>query len=249
MALTRNRPAAPKADDYKPEDTEEEALPDEPDKEFEEEDEDERPKRSSTIQKGWGAAKRSAKAAKDAAVGGAEFKVSKEKQLIYFTDEGGPFAVYEQHWIEREGKKSFVCIGKECPLCKKRGDTPRGQYAFNIVNLSTPVAEDSDDIEPTHQAFIAGPMVLEMLSDLDEDDTEGPLYGNFYSVSRTGPKGKQVWKISFVKKRDLAEDWGLDPTEVATVITEKSAKSFGDEWLGKRSSTKADLLAIAREND
>lgn len=246
MALTRTRKAAPKADDYKPEVDEDDVADEEG---FEDEDEDERAPRSSTVQKGWGAAKKSAKAAKDAAVGGAEFKVEKDKQLVFFTDETGPFAVYDQHWIEREGKKSFICLGKECPICKKLGDKPRGQYAFNIINLSTPEADDSEEIEPTHQAFIAGPMVLEMLSDLDEDETEGPLAGNFYSVSRSGPKGKQVWKISFVKARDLGDDWGIDLAEAKKVIKEKSATLFGDDWLDKRKSTKADLIKIAREND
>lgn len=241
MAL--RRATAPKAEDYDLLGLEE-STPEEPDV-FEDEDEDERPTRNSIVQRGWGAAKKAAKAAKEAGFGGSEFQVTKEKQLVFFLEDG-PFAVYKQHWIEREGKKSFVCIGAGCPLCTKLADSPRDQFAFNVVNFSATVG-DSDTIDPTHQSFVAGPMVLELLSDLDEDETEGPLVGNFYSISRVGSKGKYNWKIDFVKKRDVTEDFGVDLEEAAPLLKSFAKSLFDESWLAKRSSTKEDLLTIARE--
>jgi hypothetical protein len=238
MALKRS---APTADEY-------DLLSDETEAEaslFTDEDEDERPARNSIVQRGWGAAKKAAKAAKEAGFGGSEFQVTKEKQLVFFLEDG-PFAVYKQHWIEREGKKSFVCLGAGCPLCTKLADSPRDQFAFNIVNFSATLG-DSDTIDPSHQSFVAGPMVLELLSDLDEDETEGPLVGNFYSISRVGSKGKYNWKIDFVKKRDVGDDFGVDLEEAAPLLKQFGKALFDESWLAKRSSTKEDLLAIARE--
>ena len=76
--------------------------------------EDIQPKVGTTVQQGWDAV--------DALVMApssdfpTDFRFSEEPQLIKFLEDA-PFAIYEQHWIERpKGKKSFVCLGDNCRL-------------------------------------------------------------------------------------------------------------------------------------
>lgn len=262
MAITRRKPAAaaaaaperstrrpargraPEADDYTPPATE-----DADEDEFEDEDEDEKSTRSSSMQSGWKAARKAAEAAKKAAYTD-DFKPSDEPQIITFLEEG-PFAVYRQHWIEREGKRSFVClksVGQDaCPLCDSLSDSPREQFAFNILNFSVEAEDDEDALEPTVQILTAGPMLLEILSDLDEDKIKGPLLGNYYSVHRTGggkgKKSKTVYHVSHIKKRDLAEDYGLDAAEADAEVDK--AVLYTPDAITVTSAK--ELRAIARE--
>src|SRR5437588_425738 len=55
--------------------------------------------------------------------------------LITFLDDK-PFASYNQHWIERKGKKSFTCLGADCPLCDILGDRPSTYACFNVVDMT-----------------------------------------------------------------------------------------------------------------
>jgi hypothetical protein len=173
---------------------------------LDEDDEDIVAETSSALQSGWEAALNASKS--DSKRFTNEFRFTEEPQLIKFlTNE--PFAVFEQHWIERSGKRSFVCLGDGCPLCDK-GDAPRAKVAFSIVNLS---AE-----EPVVEMLLTGPMLTNQLASLDKDPKTGPLDRIYWSLSRQGKGPKTTYSVIPVKPRDLDEDWGCDQAEVEATI-------------------------------
>jgi len=199
---------------------------------FEDEDEDEVPARSSVVQVGWAAAKKAvAKASKAYAT---DFRFEEDVQLVKFLSPE-PMS-FSQHWVQRQGKKSFVCLGdSSCPLCRA-GNKPEQKFAFSVVNLS------SDD-EPTVALMTVGLRLCGQLEKLDSDPKTGPLNRLYWAVSKSGQGQKTSYSIMPVKDRDLAEDWDLDPTDVTTAL--KALKPLGPEAL--RMSTKAELAEIARE--
>jgi len=198
---------------------------------FETEDEEEVPERSSVVQVGWAKAKEvQAKAAKSYAT---DFKFEEDVQLIKFlSPEPMSFA---QHWVQRTGKKSFVCLGTtECPLCRA-GNKADNKFAFSIVNLM--------DEDPKVQLMTVGLRLCGQLEKLNSDPKTGPLDRMFWAVSKSGQGTKTSYSIMPVKERDLPDDWDLDASEVADVLS--TLKALGTDAL--RMSTKAELVEIARE--
>ena len=90
---------------------------------------------STAVQSGWDAAE---KLVTNLAEFPTEYKHSETFQLVRFIDQTGPFANYRQHFLKEktEGRRSYVCIGDNCPLCLKLGDKPETKRAFTIVNLT-----------------------------------------------------------------------------------------------------------------
>jgi len=144
---------------------------------------------------------------------GAEFlrlDDSGEQTLIRFL-EPGPFASFRQHWIDRSsGKRSWVCIEDDCPLCSA-GDTPGFRIAFNVLVLS--------DGKPQNKVWEVGPRVAEQLEAKAKDKRTGPLdrADIYWAVSRTGKKSKTAYSIDPVKERDLEEDWEIAPLDEKTI--------------------------------
>lgn len=175
---------------------------------FEDDSEDTVAEHTSAIQSGWDAALKTAKSDKKYTT---EFRFTEDAQLVKFLD-NTPFAVFKQHWIERPGKKSFVCLEDECPLCGI-GDTPRAKAAFSIVNLS---AE-----EPVVEILLTSPTLTRQLAGFDQDPKTGPLDRIYWAMSRQGTGPKTVYKILPIKARDLVDDWGADPG-----VVEESVERF-----------------------
>lgn len=198
---------------------------------FETEDADEVAERSSVVQVGWAAAKKvAAKVSKSYA---SDFKFEEDVQLIKFLS-AEPMS-FSQHWVQRTGKKSFVCLGtSQCPLCRA-GNKAENKFAFSIVNL---MEED-----PQVQIMTVGLRLCGQLEKLNSDPKTGPLDRIFWAVSKSGQGTKTSYSIMPVKERDLPEDWDLDASEVAQAISDLSP--LGPEAL--RMSTKAELADIARE--
>lgn len=173
---------------------------------YAEDDENFIPVRSSAIQSGWDAALKSVNDK-----GGKytnDFKFSEDQQLVKFLD-SEPLAVYSQHWIERPGKKSWTCLGDECPLCEG-GDRPSRKIAFSIVNLS---AES-----PVVEILTVSPKTMQILARFNQDKTTGPLDRLYYSMSKQGTGPKAVFQIVPVKARDLEEDWGINPSDAENIV-------------------------------
>jgi hypothetical protein len=160
---------------------------------------------SNNILSGWEAADKAS-----APAGGypVEFKFNDgEFQVIKFLDQDGPFAIYKQHFLSQitSGKRSFVSLGANDPLCVKLGSKPEDKKAFTIANLSAPGG-------PQRQMLIASPRLYKSLH-AAHFSPAGPLTKNYWAISRTGKMQSTVYHINPVKPRDLAEDWGITDEE------------------------------------
>lgn len=162
--------------------------------------------RSTTVGKGWGGYSQVKN------LGSSDFvntwKLPHESTLIKILDEE-PFSTYAEHWIdERKGKKSFVCLGDDCPLCAI-GDTPKGFALFNILDLAHP---DTPKVE----VWKVGKQVGEVLERYSKDDKTSPinrddLYFDVFLSGGTSKGGNKRTNIATVKARDLVEDWDVEP--------------------------------------
>lgn len=198
---------------------------------FADDDEDEVPDRSSLIQKGWGAAK---KAMSESSNFTNDFRFTDEPALVKFLS-NEPFT-FKQHFLERKsGKKSYVCLGKDCPLCRVLGDTPSNKFAFPIVNL------DAEGYPI--QLLVAGPRLCGMLEKIDADQRRGPLVRNFYTLARSGKGSNTAYAVDLVKARDLAEDFDLDLETIEEFLA--TVKTPGPEAVFVNS--KSELLDIAHD--
>lgn len=167
---------------------------------------------STAIASGWEAAEK-ATASGDFPT---EFKFNEgEFQIIKFLDPNGPFAIYKQHFLQQktQGKKSYVSLGSNDPLCVKLGSKPEDKKAFTIANLSAGGT-------PVRQMLIASPRLYKTLH-AAHFSPQGPLTKNYWAISRTGKMQQTVYHLNAVKARDLAEDWGLtNIEEVEAAIAE-----------------------------
>lgn len=195
----------------------------------EEADEDELPNRSSLVQRGW-------KQARTTLAEGftSDFRFTEDDQLIAFLSVD-PYS-YKQHFLnaKTEGRKSFVCLGHGCPLCRILGDQPSKKYAFSILNLS--------EEEPKVQLMVVGTKLCADLDKKNSDARLGPLDKGLWSVSRSGSGFQTAYSVLPVKLRDVAEDWDLDPEVVSSAIREAEALTAD----AIRISSKAELTEIAR---
>ena len=194
--------------------------------------EDIKPKVGTTVQKGWDAVDSTiATPVGDFPV---DFRFTEEPVLVKFLEDE-PFAVYEQHWIERpKGKKSFVCIGETCPMCDILGDKPRGKFAFNIVVLSG----DTQGL----QILTAPPLLVRQLRKINEDDRKGPLSREFWEISRLGTGPTTSYTLNFVRGRDLNEEWSLEPNTVQELVA--ASTPYTGEVI--RETPRSEMLEVAR---
>lgn len=160
------------------------------------------------IKRGWGAADKVKTADSKFAQ---RLKVGEDPTIIKFLEDE-PYASFRQHWVERQGQKSFTCIAdldpKGCPLCDA-GNRPATRFAFNVVLLEP-------DTEPMVKSYEVGPRAIDQLKNFHTDPRQGPLSKHYWAVSRTGKGTTSLTNHQLVKERDLADEWdGIDPlTEV-----------------------------------
>lgn len=163
---------------------------------------------SSVIQAGWDAAEKASTPVGDYPV---DFKfLENEYQIIRFMDPAGikgPFAVYKQHFLNQKtsGKRSYVCLENNCPLCIRLQDKAEDKKAFTVINYS---AEGG----PQRQLLVASSKLFKQLAGI-EHSAAGPLTSKYWSVTRTGKQQTTNYIITPIKPRDLSEDaphLGLD---------------------------------------
>lgn len=187
-----------------------------------------------TIQAGWGAMDK-AKPKSDYPV---DFKPSESAQLVKFLEDL-PFAVYDQHWIDRsEGKRSFVCLADSpegCPLCSIAGDRPRQKVAFNVLLLS--------DGAPTVQILTAPVTLARILRDFADDPKTGPLSKHYWTIRRIGTGRETQYVVQRIRSTELAEDWDLDPQAVSTEAA--NAARYSTKAISV--SPREELLTLARQ--
>lgn len=192
------------------------------------------PKIGTTVQAGWGAASAALKPKQESGDYPTDFRFSEQAQLVRFLEDE-PFAVYEQHWIDRtEGKRSFVCLGDECPLCTIAGDKPRAKFAFNIIVLSNG--------EPNVQIMTAPPSFARQLQAANEDPRRGPLTKFYWAIARTGSGNTTQYTLDRVRATDLAEEWELDADDIDAFAA--TAPSY--DTTAVYVSPREELLKLAR---
>lgn len=202
---------------------------------YQDESVDTTPKHGTTVQAGWGAAdaflnKPKASESKFAT----NFKFSETPTLVRFLEDG-PFHVYEEHWVDRtEGRRSFVCLGSDCPLCTIAGDKPRAKFSFNVLVLS--------EEEPNVQIATAGITLAKQLRTANDDPKKGPLSKHYWALSRLGTGRETQYIIDRVKATDLAEEWELDPATIDTAAS--SAVKYDNTAIYV--SPREELLELAR---
>lgn len=191
-------------------------------------------KHGTTVQSGWDAADKFLKPKRDTAYP-TDFKITEQHKLVRFLDDA-PFMIYEQHWINRtEGKRSFVCLGEDCPLCTIAGDQPRPRFVFNVLVLT--------DEEPNVQILSATPTLAKILRNKNDDPKFGPLSKFFWAISRQGTATTTQYIVERVKALDLAAEWELDVDEVESAIT--NAVRYDESAIFV--SPREELLTLARQ--
>ena len=189
------------------------------------------PKVGTTVQEGWDAFDSLVKSDSEFPT---DFKFSEDSVLIKFL-ENRPFATYEQHWIDRpKGKRSFVCLGDNCPLCDILGDQPRGKFAFNVLVLTG----DTQGV----QIMTAPPTLARLIKKNHDDDRKGPIDKEFWEVSRQGTASTTQYTMIPVRGRDLAEEWKLDPEKVQELVA--TAVPYTAEVI--RETPRSEMLEVAR---
>jgi hypothetical protein len=181
------------------------------------------------IRRGWGAVEQAKTADSPFAQ---RLRVGEDPIIIKFLEDE-PYATYRQHWLERQGQKSFTCIADidpsgDCPLCKS-GNRPAIRFAFNVILLSS-------DMEPMLKSYEVGPRVIDQLKNFHTDPRQGPLSKHFWAVSRSGKGATSATNHQLVKERDL-EEWGID------LLTEADFKVFGKQ------AYDADIIQIPARKD
>ena len=200
---------------------------------LDEDSENTQPKVGTTVQQGWDAVDALLKS--DSTEFPTDFRFSEEPQLVKFLEDS-PFATYEQHWIERpKGKKSFVCIGENCPLCDILGDKPRGKFSFNVLVLSGE--------QQGVQILTAPPSLARQIKKAHDDERKGPLSKEFWEISRLGTGPQTQYTLNYVRGRDLAEEWKLKLEDVMALVAD--AEPFTAEEV-VRETPRSELLEIAR---
>lgn len=159
---------------------------------------------SRQIKRGWGAAEKVKNA--DSAFA-QRLKISEDPIIIKFLEDE-PYASFRQHWVERQGQKSFTCIAdldpKGCPLCDA-GSRPATKFAFNVVLLEP-------DTDPIVKSYEIGNRVIDQLKNFHTDPRQGPLSKHYWAVSRTGKGTTSATNHQLVKERDLEDEWaGITP--------------------------------------
>ena len=132
-------------------------------------------------------------------------------QIVKFIDEDGPFAVYRQHFLTQktEGKRSYVSLGANDPLCTKLGSKPEEKRAFTIINLSAPGMP--------RQMLIASTRLFKTLH-AAHFSPQGPLNKSYWALSRTGKMQTTMYHVNPVKGRDLQEDWSINEEEANKAV-------------------------------
>ena len=161
-------------------------------------------------------------------------KLSEDTQIIKFIGDA-PYASYGQHWLERSGQKSFVCIGEDCPLCKA-GNRPSKRHNFNVALLT-------EGEEPALRSLEIGPRVIDQLKNFHNSDRTGPLDKHYWAISRTGKGATSSTLLQMVKAADL-EEWGLAPLTSAQ-LAEFAETAYTEDII--QVPSKRDLVQIASE--
>jgi hypothetical protein len=165
------------------------------------------------IKRGWGNVDQTKQADSPYAQ---RLKIDDKPVIVKFLEDE-PYTSYRQHWVERQGQKSFTCLAdmhpKGCPLCDA-GHRPSARFAFNVVLLN----EDGDHVVRSYEV---GPRVIDSLKIFHQDPRQGPLPKNYWAISRSGKGPTSQTNHQMIRERDLEEEWNITPLSESDIETLK----------------------------
>lgn len=171
---------------------------------------------SDAVQSGWGAAK---KLKTEGGSFASELSITKDEQLVKFLDDA-PYAVYKQHWVEglrSTNKKSFICMGKGCPLCAI-GEGAAKKWAFNVALFD-------EDGEPDIKSLIAGSRLFDLIAD-EHEGSDGPLDEGYWTLSKSGKKQSTTYKLKKVEGRKLEQGFSLTEDDLDEALEEADLEPY-----------------------
>jgi hypothetical protein len=217
-----------------------------------EEDEDDAPRTRRTSMKGGVAGKGGAAGSVASGWGGAEqirnsltpwakpltLKDGEAVVLRFLEDE--PYATVRTHWVDRKGKRSFICLGDGCPLCAI-GDPVKATTNFNVVQLT--------DGPPILLSWETNNTNFNLVKKANGDPRHGPLSKKFYTLSRTGSKmNDTVYSLAVVKRiEDIEEDFPNLYVPTEDEIEAMQEDRYTAEKVLESASPKHELTKIAAE--
>jgi hypothetical protein len=209
--------------------------------------EEERPRRLSRnsngnsgtpIRRGWDAHKqvksRVSKFSRDD-----QFAIDKDdEELIHFLEDE-PFASWNEHWIQEitDGKKSFVCLGDDCPLCDS-GIKVTYRDAWNIVTFDPKG-------NPSVKYWVASPDPADRIAEKHANPRTTPLnrVDLYFVVTKSKAKGRGFsYGLEAIDAASVSKDFQVDP------LTEDELKDLESEMFTDdavvRASTRRELLDV-----
>jgi hypothetical protein len=116
--------------------------------------------------------------------------------VVKFLDDG-PYANLRIHWVDRKGKRSFVCIGDDCPLCEI-GSSTKSEYRFNVAILT--------ESEPMLRSMNAGYKLYRKIRAKAENPLSKPLPRHFFVASRSGSQWHEIqYDIEKITSTEISE--------------------------------------------
>lgn len=184
---------------------------------------------------------------------GEEFKVDYKRKYIIRMLDDAPYATFGQHWLEdmpKGERKSYVCLGEDCPLCEMLGSgddaRPRPLARFNVVEFVEEKRDGETVMTPKHKFWEMGSGVAQILEDYADDAKTSPLSDFYWQVSKSksSKKGPTTYTIVPVKERDLWDDHGVE------ALTDEEFNDFLDKRFDDkhvRRDSREDLEEIAED--
>lgn len=146
--------------------------------------------------------------------------------LVSFLEDA-PYASLSVHWLERKGKRSFVCIGDDCPLCAA-GDDPKAEYRFNVA-----VYTDGD---PVVRSLNCGVRLYKKIKSKAEAPLTKPLPKKRYVITRSGKSWNEIsYDLDVITDSEIEDGYpnfyvptkaelsALDPYTISDVEKEYSS--------------------------
>ena len=162
------------------------------------------------------------------------FEMKPSPQLVKFLSRA-PVAAFYQHWVDAPKRRSWTCLGDDCPLCNLLGP---GIGDVPTLHVHVPVLNFSVDPEPKVQIL---KMTSRILAVLHAGRTTGPIEERYYTLERHGAAYSTPPVVVPFKPRDL-EDFGIDPDQASNLVA--SAVIPDDSFVPRHS--REDLAAVAR---
>jgi len=162
-------------------------------------------------------------------------------ETLYFVGkfiDDEPFANVKIHWTDRKGgKKSFVCIGEDCPLCNIGADV-KTEMRFNFAWFT--------DSEPKLRAWAAGWKIFKKIEQYSIAPLTKPLSKRYYIASRTGKQFNEIaYDLQKVTEEEINE--GYPDIYVPTTEEIEELGRYTKDDVVKEYSTLEELEEIAAE--